>query len=403
MRLSDFDYNLPPDLIAQEPAPDRDASRLLILHRRNGQREHRRFSDLPEVLLAGDLLIINDTRVIPARLYGVFEDGKSVEVLLLHPAPLRDPHPALRSGAGAAGGGAGDLSWEALVKPAKPARVGRKLILACGHLTVTVTGQGSHGRRILHLPADVDLRAILQSYGVMPLPPYIKRRAESGEPTPPRAAERSGGAEKGAGGSSRRPGGASGPEGQQAAGLEMDRERYQTVYAHEEGAVAAPTAGLHFTLGLLDRIRQRGVLVHPVTLHVGPGTFLPVRVEDVSCHRMEAERYTIPDSTAQAIKAAKTEGRRVIAVGTTSVRTLEHAAAQDGTVRAGLAETDLFITPGFRFRVVDTLLTNFHLPRSTLLMLISAFAGVDPIRRAYAEAIAHRYRFYSYGDAMLIL
>jgi S-adenosylmethionine:tRNA ribosyltransferase-isomerase len=183
----------------------------------------------------------------------------------------------------------------------------------------------------------------------------------------------------------------------------MDRERYQTVYAHEEGAVAAPTAGLHFTLGLLDRIRQRGVVVHPVTLHVGPGTFLPVRVEDVSRHRMEAERYTIPDSTAQAIKAAKTEGRRVIAVGTTSVRTLEHAAAQDGTVRAGAAETDLFITPGFRFRVVDTLLTNFHLPRSTLLMLISAFAGVDPIRRAYAEAIAHRYRFYSYGDAMLIL
>lgn len=183
----------------------------------------------------------------------------------------------------------------------------------------------------------------------------------------------------------------------------MDRERYQTVYAHEDGAVAAPTAGLHFTLGLLDRIRQRGVLVHPVTLHVGPGTFLPVRVEDVSRHRMEPERYTIPDSTAQAIKAAKTEGRRVIAVGTTSVRTLEHAAAQDGTVRAGAAETDLFITPGFRFRVVDTLLTNFHLPRSTLLMLVSAFAGVDTIRRAYAEAIAHRYRFYSYGDAMLIL
>ena len=379
MRVSDFDYDLPPDLIAQEPAPDRDASRLLILHRRNGQRAHRRFSDLPEYLLAGDLLIINDTRVIPARLYGVFEDGKSVEVLLLHPAPLCDT----------VQDGAGDLSWEALVKPAKPARVGRKLILACGHLTVTVTGQGSHGRRILHLPADVDLRAILQSYGVMPLPPYIKRRAESRVPTASPGWPR---AETGVGGSR-----------QQAAGFEMDRERYQTVYGHEEGAVAAPTAGLHFTLGLLDRIRQRGVLVHPVTLHVGPGTFLPVRVEDVSRHRMEPERYTIPDSTAQAIQAAKTEGRRVIAVGTTSVRTLEHAAAQDGTVRAGAAQTDLFITPGFRFRVVDTLLTNFHLPRSTLLMLVSAFAGVDPVRRAYAEAIAHRYRFYSYGDAMLIL
>jgi S-adenosylmethionine:tRNA ribosyltransferase-isomerase len=361
-------------LIAQEPSPDRDASRLLILHRRNGQMEHRRFSDLPEYLQAGDLLIINDTRVIPARLYGVFEDGKSVEVLLLH--PLR-PGPQL--GGGEAGGEAGDLTWEALVKPAKPARVGRKLSLACGHLTVTVTGQGTHGRRILDLPADVDLRAILQSYGVMPLPPYIKRSTKHRVPMASRGCP---GAEKDS--------------------LGADFERYQTVYAQEEGAVAAPTAGLHFTLGLLDRIRRRGVLVHPVTLHVGPGTFLPVRGEDVSRHRMDPERYTVPDSTAQAIKAAKTEGRRVIAVGTTSVRALEHAAAHDGTVRGGAAETDLFITPGFRFRVVDTLLTNFHLPRSTLLMLVSAFAGVDAIRRAYAEAIVHRYRFYSYGDAMLI-
>ncbi len=384
MRLSDFDYHLPRELIAQEPAADRDASRLLILHRRSGQTEHRRFSDLPTYLRAGDLLVINDTRVIPARLYGVFEDGKSVEVLLLQPA--------------------GDQSWEALVKPAKPARAGRKLVLACGHLTLTVTRQGISGRRFLRLPADVDLRAILNSYGVMPLPPYIKRSAKRIAP----------GAGEGAGGSSHRPGlrpggvsdpegGASGPEGQQAAGFEMDRERYQTVYAQEEGAVAAPTAGLHFTTALLDRIRQRRVLMHPVTLHVGPGTFQPVRVEDVSHHRMEPERYTIPDGTAQAIKAAKTEGRRVIAVGTTSVRALEHAAAQDGTVRAGAAETDLFITPGYRFRVVDILLTNFHLPRSTLLMLVAALAGLEPVRRAYAEAIAHGYRFYSYGDAMLIL
>jgi S-adenosylmethionine:tRNA ribosyltransferase-isomerase len=366
MRLSDFDYHLPRELIAQEPAADRDASRLLILHRRSGQTEHRRFSDLPTYLRAGDLLVINDTRVIPARLYGVFEDGKSVEVLLLQPA--------------------GDQSWEALVKPAKPARAGRKLVLACGHLTVTVTRQGISGRRFLRLPADVDLRAILNSYGVMPLPPYIKRSAK-------RIAR---GAGEGAGG---HPGGTRQP----AAGFEMDRERYQTVYAQEEGAVAAPTAGLHFTTALLDRIRQRRVLMHPVTLHVGPGTFQPVRVEDVSHHRMEPERYTIPDGTAQAIKAAKTEGRRVIAVGTTSVRALEHAAAQDGTVRAGAAETDLFITPGYRFRVVDILLTNFHLPRSTLLMLVAALAGLEPVRRAYAEAIAHGYRFYSYGDAMLIL
>lgn len=360
MRLSDFDYHLPRELIAQEPAADRDASRLLILHRRSGQTEHRGFSDLPTYLRAGDLLVINDTRVIPARLYGVFEDGKSVEVLLLQPA--------------------GDQSWEALVKPAKPARAGRKLVLACGHLTVTVTRQGISGRRFLRLPADADLRAILNSYGVMPLPPYIRRSAKRIAPS----------AEKDS-------------LGPRRSALIADFERYQTVYAQEEGAVAAPTAGLHFTTALLDRIRQRRVLMHPVTLHVGPGTFQPVRVEDVSHHRMEPERYTIPDGTAQAIKAAKTEGRRVIAVGTTSVRALEHAAAQDGTVRAGAAETDLFITPGYRFRVVDILLTNFHLPRSTLLMLVAALAGLEPVRRAYAEAIAHGYRFYSYGDAMLIL
>jgi S-adenosylmethionine:tRNA ribosyltransferase-isomerase len=384
MRLSDFDYHLPPELIAQEPAANRDASRLLILDRRSEQIEHRRFSDLPKYLRAGDLLIINDTRVIPARLYGVFEDGKPVEVLLLQPAPhLQEVR-----------GGAGDLSWEALVKPARPARAGCKLVLACGHLTLTVTRQGSSGRRFLHLPADTDLRAILNSYGVMPLPPYIKRSAK-------RIAHGAEDAEFGA----RAPIANRPPCGRQwvpALGA-MDSERYQTVYAQEEGAVAAPTAGLHFTTALLDRIRERGVLVHPVTLHVGPGTFQPVRAEDVSRHRMEPERYTIPDGTALAIKAAKTEGRRVIAVGTTSVRTLEHAAAPDGTVRAGAAETDLFITPGYRFRVVDSLLTNFHLPRSTLLMLVAAFAGLEPVRRAYAEAIAHGYRFYSYGDAMLIL
>ncbi|MGE5851022.1 MAG: S-adenosylmethionine:tRNA ribosyltransferase-isomerase [Candidatus Methylomirabilota bacterium] len=374
MRLSDFDYHLPPELIAQEPAADRDASRLLILHRRSEQIEHRRFSDLPKYFRAGDVLIINDTRVIPARLYGVFEDGKSVEVLLLHPA--------------------GDLSWEALVKPARPARAGSKLVLACGHLTVTVTRQGSYGRRFLRLPADVDLRAILNSYGVMPLPPYIKRGVES-RTQPSGLGTRS---------AETRSENLGHPGGARLTALgSLDRERYQTVYAQEEGAVAAPTAGLHFTTALLDRIRKRGVLVHPLTLHVGPGTFQPVRAEDVSHHRMEPERYAVPDGTALAIKAAKTEGRRVIAVGTTSVRTLEHAAAQDGTVKAGDAETDLFITPGYRFRVVEILLTNFHLPRSTLLMLVAAFAGLEPVRRAYAEAIAHGYRFYSYGDAILIL
>ena len=366
MRLYDFDYELPPDLIAQQPASERDAARLLVLHRRSGRMDHRRFADLPEYLRAGDVLIVNDTKVIPARLFGTFEDGKSVEVLLVRPVE--------------------EDCWEALVKPAKPARLGRRLNLACGRLTVTVTAQGIHGRRILRLPTDVDLRTILHSYGVMPLPPYIKRSA--GYPLGGLAS----GAEKGAN-----------PPGARRSALDTDFERYQTVYAQEEGAVAAPTAGLHFTTALLGHIRQLGVMIHRVTLHVGPGSFQPVRVEDVSRHRMEPERYAIPEECPRAIKAAKAEGRRVIAVGTTSVRTLEHATDPDGSVRSGEGEADLFITPGFRFRVVDALLTNFHLPRSTLLMLVAAFAGLEGIRRAYAEAIAQRYHFYSYGDAMLIL
>jgi S-adenosylmethionine:tRNA ribosyltransferase-isomerase len=361
MRLSDFDYQLPAELIAQEPPGDRDASRLLVLHRRSGRIEHRRFSDLPGYLRAGDLLVLNDTKVIPARLFGTFEDGRSVEVLLVRPVDHG--------------------CWEALVKPAKPARAGRRLVLACGHLTVTVAAQGIHGHRVLRLPAEADLRAILHAYGVMPLPPYIKRGAKLIAP----------GAEKVGRGARR------------SALGGLDRERYQTVYAQEEGAVAAPTAGLHFTTALLDRIRMLGVRVHPVTLHVGPGTFQPVRVDDVSHHRMEPERYTVPEATAQALKTARAEGQRVIAVGTTTVRTLEHAANPEGSLRAGAGETDLFITSGYRFRMVDVLLTNFHLPRSTLLMLVSAFAGLEATRRAYAEAIARRYRFYSYGDAMLIL
>jgi S-adenosylmethionine:tRNA ribosyltransferase-isomerase len=362
MRLSEFDYQLPPELIAQEPATPRDAARLLVLYRRSGEREHRRFSDLPAYLCAGDLLIVNDTRVIPARLYGTFDDGTSVEVLLVQ----------------SAGGGC----WDALVKPARRARVGRLLSLAGGRLLVMVVGVGTLGRRILRLPPDVDLRSILDSYGVMPLPPYIKRRPESRDmraETSPAVLD------------------------SRLSALDSDRERYQTVYAREEGAVAAPTAGLHFTRELLERIQGSGVLVYPVTLHVGPGTFQPVRVEEISRHRMEPERYTIPEATARAIKAVRSAGRRVIAVGTTSVRALEHAGGDHGEVRAGAGETDLFIAPGHRFRVVDALLTNFHLPRSTLLMLVSAFAGTAVIRQAYAQAIAQRYRFYSYGDAMLIL
>lgn len=370
MRLYDFDYELPPELIAQQPSNERDAARLLVLHRRFSRMEHRRFADLPEYLRPGDVLIVNDTKVIPARLFGTFEDGKSVEILLVRPVE--------------------DQCWEALVKPAKLARLGRQLILACGRLTVTVAAQGIHGRRILRLPADVDLRAILHSYGVMPLPPYIKRSPHGRETLGEVSVLTEGDPTR------RVP-------GAQPLEYHDDFERYQTVFAQEEGAVAAPTAGLHFTTALLDRIRGLGVQIHSVTLHVGPGTFQPVRVEDVSQHQMEPERYAIPEETAHAIKAAKAERRRVIAVGTTSVRTLEHAANKNGTVQASEGEADLFITPGYRFRVVDVLLTNFHLPRSTLLMLVSAFAGLEGIRRAYADAIAERYHFYSYGDAMLIL
>ena len=365
MLLTQFDYNLPPDLIAQEPAPERDASRLLVLERASGRTEHRTFADLPEYLRPGDVLVINDTRVMPARLFGVYDDGKSVEILLVRPAE--------------------DHCWEAMVKPAKPARVGRRLLLACGHLEATVVTLGINGRRILRLPPDANLRRILESYGVVPLPPYINRRAASREPSAESEARAT-----------------SCALDSQLSTLGSDRERYQTVYAREDGAVAAPTAGLHFTPELLGRVRDLGVRICPVTLHVGPGTFLPVRTEDLSEHRMEAERYTIPEGTADAVNTAKREGRRVVAVGTTSVRSLEHAAQGRRMLPAGSGEADLFITPGFRFRMVDAFLTNFHLPRSTPLILVAAFAGLDATRRAYLEAIARRYRFYSYGDAMLI-
>ncbi|MCX5736514.1 MAG: tRNA preQ1(34) S-adenosylmethionine ribosyltransferase-isomerase QueA [candidate division NC10 bacterium] len=358
MLLSHFDYDLPADLIAQEPAAERDASRLLVMDRAGGGIEHRTFLDIPEYLRAGDVLVLNDTRVLPARLFGVFDTGKSVEALLVRPV--------------------GDDCWEAMVKPAKLARIGSRLSLACGHLEATVVTLGLHGRRVLQIPSGLNLRAILDSYGVVPLPPYIKRRAESREPR----------AETITGGPSET--------------RNSDRERYQTVYAREDGAVAAPTAGLHFTQALLDRIRGLGVHICPVTLHVGPGTFLPVRAEEVSQHRMESERYTIPETTALVVNTAKQEKRRVIAVGTTSVRTLEHSAKDRGLVRPGAGDADLFITPGFRFRVVDVFLTNFHLPRSTPLILVAAFASLEATRRAYQEAIARRYRFFSYGDAMLI-
>jgi S-adenosylmethionine:tRNA ribosyltransferase-isomerase len=315
-----------------------------VLDRGRGALEDRRFADLPELLRQGDCLVANRSRVIPARLLGVRADGGApVELLLLRPV--------------------GAERWEALVRPGRRCRVGARLELAGGAARALVVGEGSPGTRVVALEAPWPARELLERHGLPPLPPYIARHD------------------------------APKPE---------DRERYQTVYARDDGSVAAPTAGLHFTPELLARLEGRGVAVHYLTLHVGPGTFRPLRGERVEEHRMDAEAVDIPEATARAVEQAKHEGRRVIAVGTTTTRALEWAAGDDGRVRAGTGEADLFIRPGHRFRIVDALVTNFHLPRSSLLVLVSGFAGRDVVLRAYRHAVAARYRFYSYGDAMLI-
>ncbi len=369
MRLADFDYELPAGRIAQGPAAERDAARLLVLDRATGARRHHVFRELPGLLRIGDLLVLNDTKVIPARLPGRWESGGVVDVLLLREA---------EQGA-----------WEVLLKPAARARPGRRIVFGegAGATRVQVVAYAGAGRRVLRFEAGGGVRALMHRHGLVPLPPYISR--PKSQVTSPKSKIQS------------REGGL----GTTDSGLwtELDRERYQTVYAREEGAVAAPTAGLHFTESLLQRLEQAGIEIRWVTLHVGPGTFQPIRAERIAEHRMESEPYVIPEATARAIKAAHAETRRVVAVGTTVVRTLEHAALRSGDVQAGPGEADLFILPGHRFRVVDALITNFHLPRSTLLVLVAAFAGLDAIRAAYTEAIAHGYRFYSYGDAMLIL
>jgi S-adenosylmethionine:tRNA ribosyltransferase-isomerase len=337
MLTRDFDYHLPPESIAQEPAP-RGQSRLLVLDR-TGPERHAWVGDLPHLLRAGDLLVLNDTRVIPARLFGRSAGGGRMEVLLVERL--------------------GNREWDTLVKPGRRARPGSVIELDEG-LSAEVGEKGEDGRVRLRLSEPIE--PYLDRLGHVPLPPYIHRLDT----------------------------------------LE-DRERYQTVYARRPGAIAAPTAGLHFTEELLREIEQAGVGIARVTLHVGIGTFKPVSAERIEDHRMERERYEIDEETAEAIRRARGEGRRVVAVGTTVVRTLESAAlAGDGDVESGSASTDLFITPGFRFQVVDALLTNFHLPRSTLLMLVSAFAGRERVLAAYEEAIREGYRFYSYGDAMFV-
>ncbi len=349
MHLREYDYYLPAGLIAQYPPPERDASRLLVVRREDGAILHRRFRDLGTVLRPGDLLVLNDTKVIPARLFGRRRGGGQVEVLLIAEEDRN--------------------RWWALVKPGRGLPVSRRLSFQEG-AGAEVLDCGEGGRRLLQFDGVEDIFALLPSIGEMPLPPYIKRGDRSQERVHDRA---------------------------------LDAERYQTVYAKDAGAIAAPTAGLHFTEPVLTAMERHGVEIAFLTLHVGVGTFKPVTVDRVTEHRMGPERYIIPEKTATAVKRAKAEGRRVVAVGTTTTRALEDAALQGGVVRAGEGTAFLFITRGHPFQVVDTLLTNFHLPRSTLLILVCAFAGRDLILKTYADAMRKQYRFYSYGDAMVIL
>ncbi|MEW6674147.1 MAG: tRNA preQ1(34) S-adenosylmethionine ribosyltransferase-isomerase QueA [Thermodesulfobacteriota bacterium] len=350
--LDDYDYDLPEERIAQHPAARRDRSRLLVLDRRSGRLSHRRFADLENLLAPFDVLVVNNTEVIPGRLYGRKTTGGRVEVLILDYAgrrPLKHP--------------ADEFECECLVKSSKPARTGSILLFDRG-LTAEVQGIDNN-IHMLKFRSPENFEKLLYGIGRVPLPPYIKR-------------------------------------GDNQESTRDDRRTYQTVYASRRGAIAAPTAGFHFTAPFLKRIRAKGVKVVEITLHIGYGTFLPVRVTDIREHRMHSERYSVSDAAAGEINRARAAGSRIIAVGTTCVRTLEFLAGRDGTLAGAEGTCDLFIYPGYKFKIVDAMLTNFHLPKSTLLMLVSAFAGRDTILKAYREAAAENYRFYSYGDAMFI-
>ncbi|MBI2354896.1 MAG: tRNA preQ1(34) S-adenosylmethionine ribosyltransferase-isomerase QueA [Deltaproteobacteria bacterium] len=343
MLVKDFDFHLPPGLIARHPAAERDASRLMLLDRRAGTVDEGRFRNIAAWLAPGDLLVLNDTRVIPARLFGHKESGGRVEIFLLRRV-----------------GGEGE-QWSCLLRSSKGLREGRVITLAAGMTAIVRARLGDDSWRVEFCGAE-PFDTWLELEGHIPLPPYLQRDDD-----------------------------------------EQDRERYQTVFAQSPGAVAAPTAGLHFTRELLAELEGMGIETARLTLHTGLGTFQPVRVERVEEHRIHTERYSLPEATVEAIRCAKARGGRVVAVGTTTARTLEYAAAGDGSLRAGEGEADIFIYPGYRFKVVDSLVTNFHLPESTLLMLVSAFAGRDYVIGAYREAVGRGFRFYSYGDAMLIL
>ncbi|RYG74804.1 tRNA preQ1(34) S-adenosylmethionine ribosyltransferase-isomerase QueA [Lentibacillus lipolyticus] len=342
MNTEDFDFDLPEELIAQTPLKNRDASRLLVLDRDRDSVEHKQFTDIKDYLQKGDCLVLNDTRVLPARLYGIKEDtGAKAEVLLLHQQE--------------------EDTWEVLAKPAKKIKEGTVLLFGGGKIRATCTEIKDHGGRMLQLEYDGILYEILDELGEMPLPPYIKEQL---------------------------------PE----------KERYQTVYAKEEGSAAAPTAGLHFTNALLDEIREMGVTITFITLHVGLGTFRPVSVDAIDDHTMHAEFYHMSQETADTLANVRANNGRIIAVGTTSTRTLETIARDNnGQFNESSGWTDIFIYPPYNFQAIDGLITNFHLPKSTLIMMISAFAGRERILNAYKEAVHERYRFFSFGDAMLIL
>lgn len=340
MDLRDFNYDLPEELIAQDPLEDRSSSRLMVLHKDTGRIEHKIFRDIIDYLNPGDCLVINDTKVIPARLMGVKEDtGAAIEVLLLK-----------RNA---------DYVWECLVKPGKKARTGARIVFGEGLLVGEIVDVIEDGNRMIKFHYEGIFEEILDKLGQMPLPPYITHKLQ-------------------------------------------DKNRYQTVYARNEGSAAAPTAGLHFTKELLDKIKEKGVNVVSITLHVGLGTFRPVKVDKIEEHHMHTESFNISKEAADTINRTRAAGGRVIAVGTTSCRTLESAAADDGTIPARSGDTDIFIYPGYKFKAIDCLITNFHLPESTLIMLVSALAGRDNIMNAYETAVKERYRFFSFGDAMFI-
>lgn len=341
MKTSDFNFALPPELIAQDPLEDRSSSRLMVLDRKTGQITHRIFHDITDYLHPGDCLVINDTKVIPARLIGQKEEtGAQIEILLLKRKE-------------------NDV-WETLVKPGKKCRPGAKVVFGNGELRAEILEVLPDGNRLVQFSYEGIFEEVLDRLGQMPLPPYITHKLK-------------------------------------------DRNRYQTVYAKYEGSAAAPTAGLHFTRELLKQIEDMGVHIARVTLHVGLGTFRPVKVENVLEHHMHSEYYHVSEEAANLINATKKKGERIISVGTTSTRTLESVADEDGIIHPGSGNTEIFIYPGYRFKAIDCLITNFHLPESTLLMLVSALAGKEHILAAYEEAVRERYRFFSFGDAMFII